>query len=81
MALAIKIERLERRLVSLDPTTGAAARRCPVCRDGSRRRQITCFDGVPTWADDGGSLETACPCCGRDVADVVHVRGVDPAAL
>jgi hypothetical protein len=81
MALATKIERLERRMLAVDPATGAVARRCPVCRDGARRRQVTCFDGVPTWADDGGTLETACPGCGREITEMVNVIGVDPAAL
>ncbi|HMN42485.1 MAG TPA: hypothetical protein PKE29_16715 [Phycisphaerales bacterium] len=81
MAMTTRIERLEKRLVALDPVTGAAARRCPACRDGARRRQVTRFDGVPAWADDGGPLATACPGCGREIADVVDVRGIDPAAL
>lgn len=81
MTLAPKIERLEKRLAAINPATGAAARRCPVCRDGSKRRQITAFDGVPTWTSDGGTLETACPGCGREIADVAHVRGVDPDFL
>jgi hypothetical protein len=81
MALATKIERLERRMLAVDPATGAVARRCPACRDGARRRQVTCFDGVPIWADDGGTLDTACHGCGREIADVVNVIGVDPAAL
>ena len=81
MPLSHRIQRLERALVTTDPTTGAVARRCPTCRDGTKRRQMKCFDGVPTWADDGGSLTAACPACGREIADVVDVRGVDPALL
>ncbi len=81
MALTSRIQRLERAMVTTDATTGAAARRCPTCRDGTKRRSVTCFDGVPTWADDGGSLETTCPGCGREIVDLVNVVGVDPGRL
>lgn len=81
MALAPKIERLEKRLAAINPATGAAARRCPVCREGTHRRPVTRFDGGPAWGGGGGTLETACPRCGRDIADVVDVRGIDPDLL
>src|SRR5436190_1833460 len=45
MALTSRLRRLERALVTTDATTGALARRCPTCRDGTTRRSITAFDG------------------------------------
>ena len=80
MALTIRVRRRERALVTTNAATGAVARRCHTCRNGTRRRWVTCFDGVPTLGEDG-NLETTCPACGREIADVVNVIGVDPAAL
>ena len=80
MPLTNRIARLERALVVTDPTTGAVARRCPTCRDGTKRRWVTCFDGVPTLGEDG-NLENSCPACGREIADLVNVLGIDPARL
>ncbi|HMN39493.1 MAG TPA: hypothetical protein PKE29_01515 [Phycisphaerales bacterium] len=76
MALAHRVGRLEREMTT-DARTGAVARRCRVCRDGANRREVVHFDGAPAW----GQRADPCPGCGRDVVDVVHVRGIDPGAL
>ena len=77
MAIQLRIQRLERNHHG-SPDGG---RRCRVCGDGTRLGSFARFADYPDWGERGAAQANRCAVCGREPAEMVLVRGIDPDLL